>query len=216
MEIVKLVFQKYMEFESLSQVHKYLLSNNIKTKQGCDWGKKQIQLILTNPVYVKANDAVFDYLTSQSITAVGTPNGKHGLLTYNKKQGRKTYRDTDEWIAAVSKHEGVIDADKWLKIQTTLQVNKDKAPRLGKTHTALLTGIIKCAKCGSGMRVAYGNTDPITGKKTYYYTCTMKNASGGSRCNNKNVRGDLIEKVVMEKLKEATADTGMILQELMQ
>jgi site-specific DNA recombinase len=64
------------------------------------------------------------------------------------------------------------------------------------------------------MRVAYGNTNPDTGEKAYYYTCSMKNASGGSRCKNTNVRGDLIEKVVMEKLKEATADTGLLLKDL--
>jgi site-specific DNA recombinase len=78
-------------------------------------------------------------LEVQGITVAGIPDGKHGLLTYNKKQGRKTYRDTEEWIAAVSKHEGIINADKWLKVQRLLTTNKEKAPRLGKTNTALLT-----------------------------------------------------------------------------
>lgn len=214
MEIVRLIYQKYLEYESLSQVLKYLLSNNIKTKQGCDWNKKSIQAILTNVVYVRASKDVFDYLEEQGITVAGTPDGKHGMLTYNKKQGRKVYRGTEEWIAAVAKHEGVINADTWLKVQKQLEANKEKAPRLGKTNTALLTGLLRCAKCGSTMRVSYGGISPKTGEKIYYYTCSMKNASGGTRCDNSNIRGDLLERAVDNKLKEATLDTGLFIQEI--
>ncbi|WDU84247.1 zinc ribbon domain-containing protein [Caloramator sp. Dgby_cultured_2] len=129
-------------------------------------------------------------------------------MTYNKKIGTKAYRDIDEWIAAVSKHEGIIDADKWLEVQRTLQINKEKAPRLGKTNTALLTGLLKCAHCGSNMRVAYGHN------KTYYYTCSLKVDSGKTRCDNPNVRGDELEEIIINKLKDITINPELLMEEL--
>lgn len=202
----KLIFNKYLETKSLSQVSKYLLSNNIKGKNGGDFSKKSINSILTNPVYVKANGEVFLYLEDLGIITAGKPNGKDGILTYNKSQkGKKT--DYTRWIAAIGKHKGIIDPNDWLLVQETLQSNKTKAPRTGTSHNALLTGILKCAKCGSGMRVTYGNKNKETGNRAYYYTCSLKNNSGKTRCTNKNVRGDQLERIVIKKLKAFNRDT---------
>ncbi|MBF8983012.1 recombinase family protein [Lutibacter sp. B2] len=211
LETTKLIFDKYLETKSLSQVSKYLLSNNIKGKNGGDFGKKSINSILTNPVYVKANHEVFSYLQDLGISTAGKPNVKHGILTYNKSQkGKKT--DYTQWIAAIGKHEGIINPNDWLFVQETLKTNKAKAPRMGTSHTALLTGILKCAKCGSGMRVTYGNKNKETGNRAYYYTCSLKNNSGQTRCANKNIRGDQLELMVIKKLKAFNRDT--LLKEL--
>ncbi|SKA82316.1 site-specific DNA recombinase [Caloramator quimbayensis] len=208
LEIVNLIYEKYLELKSLSQVNKFLLSNHYKTKQHKDWNKKQIQEILTNPVYVKSSKEVVEYLKSLGITVVGKPDSKHAFLTYNKKIGTKSYRNISEWIAAISRHEGIIDGDKWLEVQKTLQVNKEKAPRLGKTNTALLTGILKCAHCGCNMRVAYGHN------KTYYYTCSLKVDSGKTRCSNPNIRGDELETLVINKLKDITLNPEQLIKNL--
>lgn len=214
LDVVKTIFNMYLELKSISQVLKYLLSNHIKTKNDCDWSKKQIQQVLTNTTYVKATQDVFNYLTDQGMTVVGSPDGKHGILTYNKKQGKKNYRSTDEWIAAVAKHDGIIDGLMWLDVQKLLESNKEKAPRLGKTHKALLTNVLRCKKCESTMRVCYGDVSKTTGEKAFYYTCTMKNNSGGTRCDCKNVRGDLLEAEVIAELKRASSNTGTIIEQL--
>jgi site-specific DNA recombinase len=201
LKIVKIIYSKYLELQSLSQVNKYLLSNNIKTKKGADWNKKQVQQVLVNPVYVMADESILEYLASLGMSVAGIPNGQNGILTYNKKEGRKKQKNIAEWIAAVAKHKGVVSASDWLKVQHTLNTNKEKAPRIGRSHNALLTGALRCAKCGSSMRVAYGRLDAQTGEKTFYYTCTMKNYSGGTRCDNKNVKGIEIENQVIGKLQ---------------
>lgn len=200
LQIVKTIFEQYKKTKSLSQVSKYLLSRNIKGKNGGDFTKGSVNDILKNPVYVKADEEVMDYLESKGILTAGTPDGKKGILTYNKRS-KGVEQDKSEWIAAVSKHNGIVDSQDWLEIQETLKDNKTKAPNLGKTHTALLTGLLKCGKCGSGMRVTYGKVNKKTGKRTHYYTCSMKNNSGGTRCDCKNVRGDQIEEVVIQNLK---------------
>ena len=212
METIKLIYDKYLELKSLSQVTKYLNQNSIKTKTGKDiWNKSGVQDILVNPVYVKANKNVIAYLNDLGMTVVGSPDSKHGILTYNKKRGRTTYRDIGEWVAAIARHEGIISSKDWLVVQKLLQENKEKAPRLGKTNNALLTGILKCAKCGSNMKVIHGKNKS---GKVFYYKCTLKDSSGGTRCNNGNVRTDQVEKILKEKLKEYSLNKGLLRKQI--
>ncbi|KEI11051.1 serine recombinase [Clostridium sp. K25] len=215
LKLVKLLFKLYLEKKSLSQVVKYLLSHNIKTKMDNNWSKTNVLSILTNPVYVKTTDEVFDYLNSKNIHPLGTPDGVHGMLSYNKRKGKSgPSRDLNEHIYSVAKHEGIIESHDWLKVQNILEKNTSKAPRLGKTHTALLTGIMRCGVCGSHMKIAYGSINKKTGKRHYYYICSLKRDSGCTRCNNKNIRGDIIENILIEKLKEMTLDEGVFINEL--
>ncbi|MBU5269442.1 recombinase family protein [Clostridium cochlearium] len=211
--LVKLIYDKYLEFKSLRKVTQYLLENNFKTKLGADWNIRSVSDLLQNPTYVRADKKVIEFLTEKGITCAGNPNGKNGILTYNKKKGKNQYRDTDEWIAAISKHEGVIKASDWLTIQNTLEKNKTCAPKTGRTHNALLSGLLRCAKCGSPMNVIHGSKNK-KGKRVYYYGCSMKIYSKGARCNNSNIRYDEIEEVVINKLKQVTQDKGLLINQL--
>lgn len=213
LKIVKLIYSKYLNLKSLRKVNQYLLENNIKTKSGADWNVRSISNLLSNPTYVKADASVFSYLNKKGILTIGAPDGLHGILTYNKKKGTGQYRETSEWIAAVAKHEGIIEATKWIEIQKTLKINRSKAPKLGKTHNALLTGILRCGKCGSNMTVIHGGKDK-NGKKIYYYSCAMKINSRGIRCDNGNIRVDKIEQATINRLKEITKDDNILIEEL--
>ncbi|WP_142415467.1 recombinase family protein [Hathewaya massiliensis] len=213
LKLVTLIYKKYSELKSLRKVTQWLLEHKYKTKLGAEWNVRAVSDLLQNPTYVKADEKVFEYLERLKITCVGTPDGKHGILTYNKKKGQNQYRDTTEWIAAIAKHEGIIEADKWLEIQSTLKANKTKAPRLGKTHNALLTGLIRCDKCNSPMTVIHGSKDK-EGNTRFYYACSMKIASKGTRCNNENVRTIDVEKAVINELKKVTKDNGLLVKEL--
>ncbi|WP_125152335.1 recombinase family protein [Clostridium rectalis] len=201
LNLVKLIFNKYLEFKSLRKVNNYLLENNFKTKLKCNFNIRTISDILSNPTYVIANEAVFNYLKNLGINCVGIPDNKHGILTYNKKNEKNKYKDTSKWLAAISKHEGIIDASTWLKVQSILNSNKINSPRLGKTHNALLTGILRCAKCGSPMTVIHGTKNKF-GSKFFYYSCSMKIASKGSKCNNKNIRTDKLESALLNNLNK--------------
>jgi DNA invertase Pin-like site-specific DNA recombinase len=212
LNLVKLIYDKYYETCSVHKVLKYLLANNIKGKNGGDFASMTISDILRNPVYVSSDKAVLDYLGEQGMQTCGEGDG-HGILIYNKKNSKSKYHDVSEWVAAVSKHKGVIPSDKWLHIQNILDNNVKKvSPRQGTSKTSLLSGILKCAHCGAPMRVTYGRYNITTCKRLYYYTCTMKAHSGKSRCNNPNVRGDFIEEQILCQLLEF--NTPMIIREL--
>lgn len=204
-EKVQLIFSKYVESKSIHKVLKYLLTNNIKGKKGGEFSAMTIKDILRNPVYVKSSVEVFRYLNQKGIQTWGTPNG-NGILIYNKKTSTWRDKDVTEWIAAPGGHKGIMFFEDWLKVQKTLDLNSKKiSPRLGTSKRALLTGILKCS-CGAPMRVIYGKNN------IYYYTCTMKCSSGGKRCNNRNVRGDILENIIIKSIPKT--DISLIIKEL--
>jgi len=194
LKIVKLLFKKYIEEKSLSQVSKWSLTNNLKGKNGGNLDKSGINAILQNPVYVKSTPKVLEYL-SNDYEVCGESN-ENGILRYGKEE---------HCIAAVAKHKGIIDADEWLLVQSILKENTEKAPNLGKTRVALLTGILKCS-CGSGMQMRYGKPRR-DGTRPYYYLCSMKVNSGGTRCDSSNLSGELVETKLIEYLKTYSNDT---------
>lgn len=189
LKLVKKIYSKYLELQSLSQVYKWILAENIKGKNGGIIDKNSINVILQNPVYVQSSPEVLEYLSTLNYEVCGEANG-NGILRYGKTEGK---------IAAVSNHKGIITPKSWLKVQSIIKNNTNKAPRLGRTNTALLTPLLKCS-CGSSMRVIYGKPYP-DGTKRFYYTCTLKNNSGKIKCNSKNLNGLEIENLIIENIQ---------------
>lgn len=210
MEIVKLIFSKYLEGQSLSYVQRYLLQNFIKTRNGCEFTLNSLSRILKNPVYVKSSEELFTYLKHSGIEVCGTPDNLHGVLTYNKLKTSYTIegelvrseRDKNKWIAAVSKHEGVIESLDFLKVQSLIAKNSIKFETSARSTKALLTGILKCSNCGSRMKIVYSARNKKTGVQRTYYACTLKKDSGGVRCNSKNVRVDDLDPIVITTMKD--------------
>lgn len=192
MKLVELIYSKYEELKSLSQVEKYFLSSTYKGKNNGNLDKSTLQSILRNPCYAKSSEDVVEYLSSHGMDVVGVPDGSHGFLTYAKQ--------SDAPIVSVAKHKGVIESDRWLHIQKTLDTNKIKAPRIvSGSNVALLTGLLKC-RCGSSMRVNYGSKRK-DGTRGHYYICAKKNTKGVIACDNKNINGEQLEEVVIEQIK---------------
>lgn len=212
-ELVKLIFCKYLELKSLSKVEKYMLSNNIKTKNGNDWSINSLRTLLANPVYVRTDEDVINYLKSKGANIFGIPDSLHGILIYSKRNGKAgKYKDLKDWIFAIAAHEGVINSKDWLKVQKQININRTKAPALGSNKVALLSGLIRCAKCGSYMRVAYGKQYADKGIKRFYYSCSLKNKSK-DRCTSRNVNGVDLDAIIIDKLKEMSVDKGTLISE---
>ncbi|MFQ9545003.1 MAG: recombinase family protein [Clostridium sp.] len=174
LKLVKVIYNKYLELRSLSQVSKWALESGLKGKNGGYMDKSIVNSILQNPVYVKSDENVMKYFENKGYEVCGVANG-NGLLRYGGK---------DEQIVAVAKHKGIIAANTWIKIQEILKENTEKGPKTGKTHNALLTGILRCGKCGSTMGVIHGAS--YKGIKTHYYKCNLKIKSP-KLCDSKNL-----------------------------
>lgn len=196
MNIIKYIFDEYLKLRSLSKVHRVLYENKIKGPYQGNFTPSTLGTLLRNPVYVSANDEVFNFLKSKNFDVAGTPDNKHGLLTYAK--------NTDKPIAAVANHLGIISAKDWLEVQNILDKNSEKAPRAGTGKNTLLSGILKCSICGSNMRTAYKYS---SNKNITYYVCGKKKSYGASACNCKNIRSDVIEPLVINSIKKVNVES---------
>ncbi|NRT70002.1 recombinase family protein [Clostridium beijerinckii] len=210
--LVKLFFEQYLTLGSLGKLQKYLIQNDIKTKRNSAWDIKALQLLLRNPVYVKSSELVISYLSIKGATVFGNPNG-NGILSYNKKDSKDKYKDISEWILSVSKHEGVIDDNLWIKVQRQLDKNKDLAPRLvNGSEYGVFNSVLHCAKCGGKMIQKQGHVSRKTGEILRYYICINKINSSDNTCDSKNIRLDKLEKSVMKELFKATDNKGSLIK----
>ena len=207
LEIIKKIYEHYLKKKSLSQVEKCLLLHGIRTKNDAIFQKQTIRSILTNPVYVKADSSVYDYFESLLVDLTSPRDafdGIHGLLTYNKnkKIGSKgtVVCSPEHWIVAVGGHKGIIDATDWLAVQGLLKHSSKPGTLWKKSSTALLSGLLRCKHCQSPMIIKYGQKSKETGQRFYYYVCQQKDLSGGLHCKNKNIRGDILDQVVLDSL----------------
>lgn len=210
--LVKLFFEQYLSLGSLGKLQKYLIQNNIKTRKNSNWDIKALQILLRNPVYVKSSDDVIKYLSAKGATIFGGPNS-NGILSYNKKDSKDKYKDISEWIFSVSKHEGVVDDNLWLKVQRQLDKNKVLAPRVvSGSEYGIFNSVLQCGKCGEKMFQKQGHTSKKTGEIFRYYICVNKFNSGDNICDSKNIRLDILEKYVMKELFKVTTDKGSLIK----
>lgn len=222
LELVKLIYNTYLKEGSLHKTEVWFTKNKIKSNSGTLLEKTSLKIILNNPVYVKSTPEVIKYLKNNGWNVYGEADGIHGLLTYNKTEsvtgpdGKVTKRiqSKENWIAAISSVEGIIDADTWLKVQEQFERNKDTFPRLGKTHTAILTGKLRCSKCKNYMLVQHGRTSKKTGDKIYYYICSLKRKSKGELCNCKNIKASELESAILECIEKLANNKEEFMQML--
>lgn len=206
-ELVKTIYRKFLELGSIHQATVFLQQNRMCGKRGKLLSASAVSKIITNPVYVKSNDDVLDYLRSIDIQVFGRKDG-YGILTYNKRDSKFNKRDKEEWIAAVSKHKGIIEPNDWLLAQRLLDKNREKSKtfRLGTSSKGLFSGLVRCAKCGSPMRITYGRNNK------HYYTCTRRVQSKNALCDNPTASGPDFDKAVLDNIM--TVDTSKFLNGL--
>lgn len=221
-EIIKLIFNKYVEEKSLTKVVSYLLRNGIKSKTNTDYSRFAIKSILENPVYAPNDLKIYDYfndLGSEIFSEISEFNGKHGMMVYNKtsQEPGKAHskKDSKEWIVAIGKHKPLVSSDMWLEAQSLLNKNSSKSYRKPKSTTAVLSGLLRCGECGAFMRPKADNRRKTPeGDVKFTYRCEMKLASNKSKCSMKDPYGNKIDKLVIDKIKEIATNSEEIYKDL--
>ena len=208
MSFVKFLYEKYLDLGSLYKLEVYITENQLRSRNGIMFEKSSLKIILQNPIYTKSSDEIVDYLTNNDWIVYGKADNSHAFLTYNKtEQGMrngkhvKILKPKGERFASISNIEGALDSELWLNVQRQFDENRNKFPRLGKTHNALLVGKLKCGKCKKYMLIQHGRESKITGAKTFYYVCSLKRKSHKSLCDNSNAKASYVDSLVIASLK---------------
>ena len=220
-EIVKLVFERFLEYNSLSKTEAYFLQNNIKTKNGKDFTRFTFKAILQNPVYMIADNDAWQYFKNKGVDIYSDKeqfDGKHGLIGYNKTLQRSgktnVMRSIDEWIIAVGKHQGIISGADWVKAQMLLEQNTSKSYRKPRSHTALLSGLLVCGNCGGFMRPKMYNKDYEDGERRFSYLCETKEKSQQHKCKIKNPNGNVLDRAICEEIKKLSENSSEFVRQL--
>ena len=200
MEIVRLIYDMYIEKHSCSPIARYLCSNSIKGKNGGDFSRNTVLQILTNPVYCTADKKAFEYFKSKGSIVEGNINSNKGLMAYNKRKNGKKDNPMDEWIISTGEHLGAIPSAKWIQCQQILDdVRKKSNNKSGTGNKFLLSGLLKCEHCGSSM-CSWSRNNPKSNKYERYYRCELKNRAS-KRCTCKMLNADKAETFVIDLLK---------------
>ena len=207
-ELVKIIFSKFLETGSLTKVDCFLLEHRIVTKRGNRFTRFAIKAILSNPVYMIADDAAYGYFAenhAELYTGHSNFDGIHGIMAYNRtyqKQGQTNrIKPMEEWIVSVGEHEGIIPGELWVCVQSKLESNKSQSYHRPRSNTALLPGILYCADCGGAMRPKQSGRVNAKGDRIFRYLCLTKERSCGQCCNIKNPDGNQLDTEIMEQIK---------------
>ncbi len=202
-EIVKIIYKLFHENHSLTDTESELMKIGIITKNGKYYTRFSIKAILQNPVYLIADKQAFKYFDNMGVelfSNIEKFDGYHGIMAYNRtlqQKGKSTvYLSMNEWIVAVGEHKGIIPSNIWIEVQNILEENRNKSYHRPRKNQSLLTGSLYC-KCGSRM-YAKSNKNLLN----YTYICNLKNRSKKNLCDNKNLNGNLLDKVVIDEIKK--------------
>lgn len=222
-DLVKMIFDRFLATGSLTRTETYLIQNGYKTKTGKNFTRFAIRGILTNPVYMIADNDAYQYFTENEVDLFSEQSefdGFHGIMAYNRtfqQPGKANQiRPMDEWIVSVGKHEGVIEGWAWVQIQKKLEQNKSKSYRRPRSNMALLSGLLICGNCKEYMRPKLTNRYNAKGETIYTYKCSMKERSKAHVCNIKSCNGNILDADVIEQVKALSEDGSDFIRQIEQ
>ncbi len=222
-ELVKLIFDKFIETNSLTKTETYLRRQHIKTKNNRDFTRFSISNILRNPVYMIADKEAWNYFERLEVDIFSEESafdGVHGIMAYSKtvQTTGKTnqLKDVKDWIIAVGKHKGLIAGAQWVQVQKMLDQNKSKSYHKPKSNVALLSGLLFCGNCGAYMRPKLSSRFNANGERIYDYLCETKEKTRSQDCKMKRPNGNELDRLVCEHIKTLSEDHSKFLKELEQ
>lgn len=204
---VKYIFENYaIPGVTLRRLMDNLIQNGTLPTEG-NWSSAKLSAIIKNPIYVRADNSIYDYFAKRNtkiVSDVSEFDGIHGVQIYGKT--KHTAEDWSDMKAVVMTHEGVIPSDIWLACQKKVLCNK----RIGtaiSNQTSWLGGKIACKTCRRTMTVTKGGKR-ADGSQTRYFSCTGKQnriCKGPSVTVYADSLEEMADTLIYEKLRSLKA-----------
>lgn len=172
-EVVRRIYQMFVS-DGLGyySIAKQLNAERIPSRFNKEWSIRSVKLLLTNPVY-------------------------NGTLLWNRIDSSKKKRklkDPDDWVELSHALPAIIDKELWDRAQLKVTNSIRTAPR-AKSSPHLLSGFLKCGKCGAAMSIGWSGYP----KRHRVYRCSAYKNKG--TCQNTPYRADLVEEWFLEGLQ---------------
>ena len=196
-KIIEKMYQLYIKPQaSCMDVVKYFNQNGIPNphaKNGI-WSRSRISEIIKNPIYVKADKKLYDYLVSQQAIIHNLPDdfcGEKGLYLYSQKGDDKNPRTLLGKHIVIAPHDGIVSSDLWLLAREKCMKNF-QFPRTQVGVNSWLCGKAKCKKCGYALVIRYSSNN-----KRYFF-CSHKIQTAACDGLGRILADDLEKKVLFK------------------
>lgn len=163
---------------SLGSLSKILFEKGYRShkRKGGLFDNVTISRILKNPVYVKADQLLYNYLHTKDIRLLNSDKEWDGSTSvhivnkkpYVNKDGKRVYTDETEWKAYLTNFQGFIDSETFIKVQERLNTNKQIGRANSDSKLDEFAGKIKCANCGYAIKIYSGKTLSCYGNKSLH------------------------------------------------
>jgi site-specific DNA recombinase len=170
--IVRRIFDEYARGYGSNSIALRLNQDNIPSPEGKAWGGDTVRRIVANPAY----KGVYQY----------------GLSVWPRGE-KRTFREDGPAFMVEGALPPIIPSAEWDAVQ---RMKADRVLTTPSPKSAvspyILTGIAKCAKCGTA----------IVGKNNFnrrWYQCNAKYTTG---CDCGTISAELVESIVVNKVKE--------------
>lgn len=186
-KVVQRIFENVAQGKTRYEVARQLNEQNIPTKSGSKWHPLTIERMVKNPAY-----------TGTTYFGKTTMEGKC-----------RKYLPRENWTVLNDVTPAIVDKALFDRAQLVLKQSKEL--RRGRPQNEyLLTGHIKCGKCGSPL------IGSCLGQKYRYYHCRATYPTSVSKptCHAGYIRADGIEEVVWSEVRKVVENPSVILTQL--
>lgn len=195
---VRFLFDGYLAGHSLRTLTQELNAKGYLTARGKPFEYVGVRFILKNRNYT--GDMFWNVRTESKYNTLT----KGGKIEVSDGDGSQEFHDEADWMVAKDSHPAIVSREDFDAVQSRL------AERYGSRSTPLpgggkyvLSGLLRCAKCGSPMT---GNT--YAGHS--YYVCCGYFHRGASFCDRNAVRQDELVERVIESIEGAFLNPSLI------
>ena len=193
--VIKEIFRLYAhERWGVKRIVEELNRRKIPAPRTDSWGKSTVSNLIENPVYM--GDTVWLHHRKEANVA-------------------RALVPKDQRIRVEGTHEALVDRETWEKARE-IAGDRSFERKAEAAVTYLLTGILKCGKCGGryvGRAQKYG-----IDKIRYDYQCSTLLYKGKFVCDGLPVAAEWIESTVLDQVRRQLHSTGALqrLEELIQ
>jgi len=199
-EIVRKIFQMYLDGNSINQIQEYLQSNNIPNNSGkTEWSKSTLRGMLENERYVG------DMLMQKTFRT-----------DCISKKVKKNNGELAKYLIS-NNHPAIIDRDtfKLVQMERARRMGKRKisdnaTTELGKySGKYALSELLICGECGSPYRRRTVNSH---GKKLIYWRCLNRIEHGDKYCKKSiGIQEELLHQAICKGITEISPEKDKVL-----